>query len=119
VKTLIKYVLAVAVAVSCCPWGGLSAQSGPAAKPKKAKEVTVAPRNWVPDARCACEVAKAVLRPIVGPEEVRAEIFQATLRGDKWIVRGSVPRVDDVRGGATEVHISRKTCEVLLVRLDK
>lgn len=73
------------------------------------------PRNgFVPDKGTAVRVAEAILVPIYGETQVTSERpFSADLRDGVWIVTGHLP--DGWEGGAAEVRISKKSCEVISV----
>ena len=69
--------------------------------------------GFVPDAITALKIAEAVLTPVYGQDVIASEHpFRAVLKGNIWIVTGSVPCNDPAGrlcpGGAAEVHISRK-----------
>jgi hypothetical protein len=70
--------------------------------------------GYVPDEKTAVRVAEAVLGPIFGDELIRSEEpFTAKLSNGVWVVRGTVP--EGVNGGAAEIKISKKTCEIVSV----
>jgi len=71
--------------------------------------------GFVPDATTAEAIAEAVLVPIYGKEVITSERpFKATLKGEIWIVKGSVPCIAappgaSCPGGAAEVHVSKRS----------
>jgi len=75
----------------------------------------VIPKNgFVPTAYVAIAIAEAVLVPVYGKNVIESERpFHATLKGDLWIVTGTVPCEDPppgavCPGGYAEVRISKK-----------
>jgi hypothetical protein len=92
-------------AVSAMPAGG-SPQS----------RVGVTPKNgFVPNRKTAIAIAEAVLVPVYGEEKIKSEEpFSATLDGDTWWVRGSLPK--GFVGGVAEIEISKsKGCILQMV----
>jgi hypothetical protein len=76
------------------------------------------PKNgFVPDAATAVAIGEAVLKPVYGVDEILSERpFKAVLKGDQWIVTGSVPCNSPglpCPGGAAEVRISKKSGQIL------
>ena len=75
--------------------------------------------GFVPSAEVAQAIAEAVLFPVYGKETIISERpFKATLKGDVWIITGSVPCDNPppgavCPGGAAEVRISKKTGQIL------
>ncbi len=78
-------------------------------------DATSAPdAGYVPDKRTAIAIAKAVWIPIYGAAHVQTqEPVVATLRGDIWHVRGSLP--EDSVGGVAEARISKRDGRILAV----
>jgi hypothetical protein len=76
------------------------------------------PKNgYVPDEATAIRIAEAVFIPIYGEKHVRSERpFHATLQGDYWVVRGSLPkpkrRDEIVVGGTMTAEIDHVTGRV-------
>jgi NTF2 fold immunity protein len=68
---------------------------------------SVVPKDgFVPNASTAIRIAEAVWIPIYGQENVeREKPFKAELRGNNWIVTGSLP--SDMDGGVAIAEISR------------
>ena len=81
----------------------------------------VPPDGFVPNAATAKAIAEAVLIPIYKRDVVLSERpFKATLKANIWIVVGTVPCETSQRGaacpgGAAEIHISRKTGQILFL----
>jgi hypothetical protein len=79
------------------------------------------PRSgFVPDAATALKIAEAVLIPVYGEAVVHSERpFKAVLKGDAWIVTGSVPCDGPpgavCLGGESDVRISKKTAQILFM----
>jgi hypothetical protein len=77
------------------------------------------PQGFVPNESTAVVIAEAVLTPIYGSELIMKEQpFTATLKGDTWIVKGSLPKTgpdEIVMGGVAIVKISKRNGCILLV----
>ena len=76
------------------------------------------PNGVVPDANTAARIAEAVMTPIMGLRQVRAEEpFRATLSGDVWHVYGDLhcPKPHECVGGVAEVDISKTDGRVLRI----
>lgn len=77
------------------------------------------PEGFVPNESTAITIAEAVLAPIYGPELIAKERpFTATLNGDTWTVKGSLPKAgpdEIVMGGVAIVKISKRNGCILLV----
>ena len=72
------------------------------------------PNGFVPDAKTAISIARAILIPIYGAKQIAAEEpLKATLKDDLWIVSGSLRR--GRAGGVAEAHIRKSDCQVVLV----
>jgi len=70
--------------------------------------------GYVPDAGTAVLIAEAILTPIYGADQIHNERpFRATLQGQIWFVRGSLPPGYD--GGVAEVEISKDDGRILRV----
>jgi hypothetical protein len=106
------------------------------AAPSRTAETPV--NGFVPDAQTAIRIAEAVLTPIYGESAIAADQpFTATLKGDVWIVVGSVGCAEDHReqrtssadsaagtnsndeylcvGGTGSARISRRSGQILEV----
>jgi hypothetical protein len=67
---------------------------------------TMPHRIYVPDSETATIIAEAVLIPIYGRRKIEGERpFHAELRGDVWVVSGSLPQ--GYLGGVATVEINR------------
>lgn len=75
----------------------------------------VPPKGYVPDAKTALAVGRAVLTPVYGEEKLaHEEPFRASLQDDTWIVVGTLAgSAKGVRGGVAEVWISKRTGAIL------
>jgi hypothetical protein len=72
-------------------------------------------RGFVPDERTAVLIAEAVLSPIYGEERIANEKpFAAALKGDVWIVQGSLPAGKNL-GGVALAEISKADGRILRV----
>ena len=69
--------------------------------------------GYVPDAESAIKIAVTVWEPLYGKEIASERPFHATLRGDVWYVRGSLPR--GLAGGVAEADIGRSDAKVLRI----
>ncbi|HEY0282203.1 MAG TPA: YbbC/YhhH family protein [Rhizomicrobium sp.] len=78
-------------------------------------EHNVRPRaGIVPDQVTAIRIAEAVLIPIYGQEQIKAERpFTAKLNTNTWIVMGYIP--PGVDGGVAEVWIDKRDGKILRV----
>jgi len=77
--------------------------------------------GYVPNAEVARRVAIEFLIPIYGNDEVRQEMpYSAILKGDVWIVRGTVKDLPSVVhfGHPLEIWISRSTGQVMRVEVE-
>ncbi len=92
--------------------GAALCQEGAGYKPKG---------GYVPDKATAIKIAEAVLIPVYGEKQIQSEQpFSATLKGDVWIVRGTL-RCPDGKGGMTTecdggvamVRISKSDARIL------
>jgi hypothetical protein len=72
------------------------------------------PGGFVPDAQTAIRIAQAILVPIYGDESIeREKPLVATLDGNVWTVRGTLP--PGSLGGTAIVEISKADARVLRV----
>lgn len=73
----------------------------------------ISPKDgFVPTAATAIAIALVVLEPIYGADQIGSQKpFRAELRGDVWVVQGSMERAT----GVAEVDISKRTGAVLRV----
>jgi uncharacterized lipoprotein YbaY len=85
------------------------------ASAQESKPHSVAPvQGFVPNEAAAIQIAVAVWSPIYGAENIeRQRPFRAVLRGDVWIVEGSLPPKH--RGGVALAEISKKDGRILRV----
>ena len=67
----------------------------------------------VPDASTAIRIAEAVWLPIYGDRIYEKRPFVATLRGEVWLVSGTLPK--DALGGVPQVRIAKRDGRVLEV----
>lgn len=67
----------------------------------------------VPDAATAVRIAEAVWLPIYGKGIYEKRPFVAKLKGDVWVVSGTLPK--DTLGGVPEAHIAKRDARVLKV----
>jgi hypothetical protein len=80
---------------------------------------TIPKEGFVPTADVAITIAEAVLVPVYGKDVIHSERpFHAALKGDLWIVSGTVPCEGAPRGavcpgGNAEVRISKKTGRIV------
>ena len=70
--------------------------------------------GYVPDEATAIRIAEAVFIPIYGEKQVVSERpFHARLRGDLWVVKGSLPKPrkpdEIIVGGTMMAEIDRTT----------
>jgi hypothetical protein len=69
--------------------------------------------GYVPDQKTAILVAKVILTPVYGDEEVKSEEpFTASLKGNIWTVKGAVRHYPS---GNTEVKLSKIDGAVLFL----
>ena len=70
--------------------------------------------GYVPDQHTAIAVTEAIGVPFYGRELVEAERpYKAVLNGDVWIVKGTLPRGDQIVGGTLTVQISKKDGRII------
>jgi hypothetical protein len=70
------------------------------------------PAGYVPDAKTAIRIAKAVLGPVYGEQKIEAEEpFRATLTNEIWTVEGHLP--EGLVGGVALVEISKSDGRIL------
>jgi NTF2 fold immunity protein len=86
-----------------------------AANSQASRDANVKPKEgFVPDAKTAEKIAKAVLVPVYGEKQIRQESFKAIRRGNIWTVTGTLncgaPNCD---GGTAVVEISKTSGEIL------
>jgi len=71
-------------------------------------------KGFVPDETTAVRIAEAVLIPIYGEGQIRSERpFKARLRGEIWLVSGTVPA--GFVGGAAVVKIAKSDGRIVFV----
>jgi hypothetical protein len=75
--------------------------------------------GFVPDARAACEVARAVIRPILGEDAVKHLSFSASEKNGIWTISGTTEHDpgEIAMDGRITIRIQRSDCRVLGVRL--
>jgi hypothetical protein len=107
----IVLVIAITIVVSAST-NNLSAELSP-------QGFTIPKEGFVPTADVATQIAEAVLVPVYGKDVVSSERpFHATLKGDVWIVTGTVPCQGAPSGavcpgGNAEVRLSKKTGRII------
>jgi hypothetical protein len=69
--------------------------------------------GFVPDQITALKIAEAVWLPIYGAEIYNKRPFTAKLKGDVWVVEGTLP--EDMLGGVPLAEISRVDGRVIRV----
>jgi hypothetical protein len=75
----------------------------------------VPPHGYVPNAETAIAIAVAVWTPIYGRDKIEHERpYRATLRGDNWIVEGSLPSGEQL-GGTAVAEISKTDGRIVRV----
>ncbi len=68
--------------------------------------------GFIPDEATAVRVAEAMLEAVYGPKKLQEERpYSATLDGDAWLVRGSVPH--GALGGTAVMRLSKSDGRVL------
>jgi len=76
------------------------------------------PEGFVPDAETATKVSEVILVRIFGEAEINFEKpLTASLQGDTWFVRGTMP--PNMLGGVAEIRISKKDARVLFLKHEK
>ena len=76
-------------------------------------------KGFVPDARTAISIAEAVWAPIYGAAQIKQERpLQAVLKGDVWVVTGSLP-AGYARGGVALAEIAKGDARILRVSHEK
>jgi len=71
------------------------------------KQPWIPAKGFVPDSATAIRIAEAVWIPIYGEKLIASEKpYRATLRGDTWIVTGSLPA--GVTGGTAIAEIAKR-----------
>jgi hypothetical protein len=74
-------------------------------------------RDYVPDSDTAVKIAEAVLIPVYGKKQIESEKpFVAELKGDVWVVSGTL-HCPDGRGGTT-THCVGGVAEVRISKVD-
>ena len=71
-------------------------------------------KGFVPDASTAIRIAEAVWLPIYGKGIYDKRPFVATLKGDVWLVTGSLPK--EALGGVPEARIAKRDGRVLEIK---
>ncbi len=108
-RIVLRFSIAIAAIGLTC---GLSAELSP-------QGFTIPKDGFVPTPEVAIQIAEAVLVPVFGKKVVNAERpFHATLKGDVWVVTGTVPCEGAPAGavcpgGNAEVRLSKKTGRIL------
>jgi hypothetical protein len=76
------------------------------------------PQSMVKDTVVAERLAEVILESVYGRDVIRREKpFHAELRGDVWVVTGTL--APGMKGGVAEIHISKKTGEVVYLIHEK
>ena len=112
---------AVVTALACISMGVacVAQSSGPANSTEEA--VSVCPvRACVPDEKTAVQIAEAVLISVYGEKHIVSERpFTARLQGDRWVVKGSLPKSrkpnELIFGGTAIAEISKQDGRILAV----
>ena len=98
---------------------GVLCLAGPSAAQTTAPHSYVPPKGFVPDSATAVRIAEAVWIPIYGAEQIASEHpIVAVLRGDTWIVTGSLPTPPpgaDMAGGVAVAEIAQQDGRILRV----
>ena len=85
----------------------------------KGQDIPRPAAGYVPDEATAIRVAEAVLIPIYGQRKIEGERpLTATLKGDVWTIKGSLPKAgpgEIVMGGVATVRLSKRTGCILSV----
>ncbi len=108
-----KFVLALSIAV--CASSFTRSQSGVLSP----QGFMIPKEGFVPTADVAIQIAEAVLAPVYGKDVVDSERpFHAALKGDLWVVIGTVPCEGAplgavCPGGNAEVRVSKKTGRII------
>lgn len=90
-------------------WAGLSATAAFA-------QGYVPEKGFVPDAKTAAAIARAVLVPIYGETTIRnEEPLKAERRGENWYVNGTLRCAPRCLGGTASVVLSAKDGRILFV----
>jgi hypothetical protein len=80
----------------------------------EAQKAWVPEMGFVPDSQTAIRIAEAVWIPIYGEKKIASEKpFRAKLRGETWLVEGSLP--PGVDGGTAIAEISKRDGRILRV----
>lgn len=110
-QVTVIFVLAIAIVAGLC--GRVNCQE------LSRKGFTIPKEGFVPTADVAVTIAEAVLVPVYGKEVIHSERpFHAALKGDVWVVTGTVPCQGAppgaaCPGGNAEVRISKKTGRIV------
>jgi hypothetical protein len=100
--------LFLAILVSVLASGSIEAVA------QKAPEAPAPADGFVPNAQTAIAIARAILVPIYGREQIEIEEpLSAKLEGEVWTVRGHLP--PHLLGGVAEVEISKHDGRILHV----
>jgi len=74
----------------------------------------VPPRGFVPDAKTAVAIARAVLIPVYGEDTIRGEEpLIANRHGEEWYVDGTLQCAPHCLGGTVFVAISARTGAII------
>jgi hypothetical protein len=71
-------------------------------------------KGLIPDEVTATRVAEAVWTPFYGEKLVQAEKpFRATLVGDRWTVKGTLPTAGNMAGGTLLLELDKRDGRIL------
>lgn len=74
----------------------------------------IPPDGVVPDEETAVSMAIVILSPVYGKEKIlKQKPFKATLRGNYWIVIGSMPEGKMMLGGTAIIVINKTNGEII------
>ena len=82
----------------------------------EARAQYVPPKGFVPDRATAIGIARAVLIPIYGQEQIRREEpLVAEEKPDRWLVTGTLKCSPFCTGGTAEIEIAKSDGRILRV----
>jgi len=70
-------------------------------------------KEYVPDENTAKKIAEAIWFPIYGESVLNQKPYKAELKGNVWIVTGTLS--DSIDGGVAYIEIQKSDCKVLKV----
>ena len=77
------------------------------------KHYFIPKEGYVPDEKTAIKIAEAIWLPIYGDNIYKKRPFKAQLKGNIWLVQGSLPT--QMLGGVPEAEISKQTGQIIRV----